>query len=77
MLIPKKSVDSFANQNVFSFNQCKSLKNNIERAHFSVKFKVMGGGGKIMTDRRWSWVVAAKLWLVLGGGDKIMACRGW
>ena len=30
----------------------------------------MGGGGKIMTVRRWSWVVAAKLWLVVDA-------RGW
>ena len=27
----------------------KSLKNNFERVHFSVKFQVMGGGGEIMT----------------------------
>ena len=45
----------------------------------------MGGGGKIMASRGWSWVVggeimagrrwlqvvAPKLWLVVGGGDKI------
>ena len=39
----------------------KSLKNKLERVHFSVKFYVVGGGGKIL----------------VGGGTKILAGRGW
>ena len=27
----------------------------------------MGSGDLIMVDRGWSWLVAAKLWLVVGG----------
>ena len=36
----------------------------------------MGGRGEIMAGRGWSWMVAAKLWLVVGGGGKIMDGRG-
>ena len=38
---------------------------------------VVCGGGEIVARRGWSWVVAAKLWLVVGGGGKIMVDRGW
>ena len=31
---------------------------------------VVGGGGEMMAGCGWSWVVAAKLWLVVSG-------RGW
>ena len=31
---------------------------------------VVGGGSEIIAALGWSWVVAAKLWLVVGG-------RGW
>ena len=58
----------------------KSLKNNYKIVHFSVKFKVMGGRGEIMAGRGWSWMVAAKLWLVVGGGGKlwmVVGGRGW
>ena len=39
----------------------------------------MGGGSVIIAGPRWSWEVAAKLWLIVGGrggGGKIMAGRG-
>ena len=42
----------------------KWLKNNFERVHFLVKFS------SFSLFSRWSWVVAAKLWLIVGG-------RGW
>ena len=41
----------------------------------------MGSAGEIMTGRGWSWILAAKLWLVVGwswvGGGKIMSGREW
>ena len=46
------------------------MKNNFERAHFSVKFKVVGGGGKIMAVCGWWRQNYGWSWVVVGG-------RGW
>ena len=54
-----------------------SLKSNIEKVNFPVKFQVMGCSGQIMAGRGWSWVVVAKLWLVMGGDGKISTGQGW
>ena len=57
-----------------------SLKSNIEKVNFPVKFQVMGCSGQIMAGRGWSWVVVAKLWLVVGGDAKLVLVkvgRGW
>ena len=35
--------------------------------------KFVGGGGKIMNGRGWSWVVVTKLWFVVG----VVGGRGW
>ena len=37
----------------------------------------MGGGSEIIAALGWSWVVAAKLWLVMDGGSEVIAALGW
>ena len=38
---------------------------------------VVGGGSEIIAALGWSWVVAAKLWLVMDGGSEVIAALGW
>ena len=38
---------------------------------------MVGCSGEIMASRDWSWLVAAKFWLVVGGGGEIMAGHRW
>ena len=80
LLLPKTPDYRFENQNSCFVIYVKSLKNSFEKVNYSVKFEIMGGGGKIITGREWLqvvgaklcwswvvWVVVAKLWLVGDG----------
>ena len=77
LLLPKKSLDRFGNQDAFSINLCKVVENNFEIVHFSVKFQVTGGRGEIMAGRGWRWQNYGFSLVVVDGGVKIMTGRGW
>ena len=61
----------------FLLTYLKSLKNNFERVHLSVKFQIMGGGGEIMAGCGWWWQNYGFSWVAVDGGVKIMTGRGW